>query len=153
LYQDIKEEVHKFIVESVSNIASISFGFYNQDKLEDKEAKDYAAKNIILNVHSILNKIMTTVRSHSSLQTLPEEIKKMELKKMELKLTLDVDQMLSDVMVNLADYYPQASAAGSTPRMRETINEINLVDDEQNDFIFANKIGISKYLKIEKDKD
>jgi hypothetical protein len=108
---------------------------------------DYAAKNILLNINSILRETLSAVNKNQLLQTLPLE----ELKRLEYQLTVDADQMLGDVMVNLADYYPQAAAAGGTPRMRETITEVNRAEDEENDLIFANKINICKYLSISTD--
>jgi hypothetical protein len=44
-------------------------------------------------------------------------------------LVLDVENILSNILLNLADSYPEASASGGTPRMREVINDINRVDD------------------------
>lgn len=37
---------------------------------------------------------------------------------------------MNDILVNLADNYPQASPSGGTPRMRETIIDLNRVEDE-----------------------
>lgn len=54
---------------------------------------------------------------------------------------------MSDVLVNLADNYPQAPAAGGTPRMRDVIMDLNRVEDEENDLIFANGIKISDYVR------
>lgn len=52
-------------------------------------------------------------------------------------------------MINLADSYPQATASGGTPRMKEVINDVNRTDDEENDLIFANHLRISDYIKFE----
>jgi hypothetical protein len=41
-----------------------------------------------------------------------------------------MDHMLNDILINLADCYPQAQAAGGTPRMKEVITEVDRVDDE-----------------------
>ena len=60
---------------------------------------------------------------------------------------------LKDVLVNLADYYPQAPITGGTLRMKEVINEVNRVDDEANDIILSNDIRIDKYLKLITKKD
>ena len=45
-----------------------------------------------------------------------------------------MDNIVHNIMINLADSYPQAPASGGTPRMREVITEINRVDDPENDF-------------------
>lgn len=55
---------------------------------------------------------------------------------------------MNDILVNLADNYPQAQASGGTPRMREVITEVNRVDDEQNDLIFANSLKIKEHLDV-----
>jgi hypothetical protein len=36
---------------------------------------------------------------------------------------------MADILKNIAPYYPQASAAGGSARMRDNINEINRVED------------------------
>jgi hypothetical protein len=59
--------------------------------------------------------------------------------------------MISDILVNLADLYPQAQPTGGTPRMREVIAEINRVEDEENDLIYANNIKIGDFINKEGD--
>lgn len=48
----------------------------------------------------------------------------------------------------MADNYPQAPVSGGTPRMKEVINEVDRVYDEDNDLIFANKLKIADHVKI-----
>jgi hypothetical protein len=62
-----------------------------------------------------------------------------------------MDHMLNDILINLADSYPQAPAAGGTARMKEIITEVDRVDDEENDFIFTSGIKIADYLNKEGD--
>ncbi len=57
---------------------------------------------------------------------------------------LEADNMMNDILINLADNYPQAPPSGGTPRMRDAILELNRVEDEENDLIFANGIKISE---------
>lgn len=59
--------------------------------------------------------------------------------------------MLATILVNLTDNFPQAPASGGTPRMREAILDINRVEDEENDLIFANGIKVEKYMKPDND--
>ena len=59
---------------------------------------------------------------------------------------VEIDCILSNILVNLADSYPQAAASGGTPRMREAITEVNRSDDIENDFIFNADIKIGDYL-------
>ena len=42
---------------------------------------------------------------------------------------VEVDNMLNNILINLADNYPQAPVAGGTPRMKDAIIEINRVED------------------------
>ena len=71
------------------------------------------------------------------------------LRKRYAKLSDDeihIDNIIHNIMINLADFYPQAPPSGGTPRMRDAIHEVNRVDDEQNDFIYSNGLKISDYL-------
>jgi hypothetical protein len=40
-------------------------------------------------------------------------------------LIVQIDSMLTNILINLADSYPQAPISGGTPRMREVITEVN----------------------------
>jgi hypothetical protein len=53
LYEAILKKIKTFLVEAVSNVTSAAFKFMCRGELESKEAKEYAAKNIMLNVRSI----------------------------------------------------------------------------------------------------
>ena len=44
-------------------------------------------------------------------------------------LIVEVDNIVHNILINLADSYPQAPASGGTPRMREVITEVNRVDN------------------------
>ena len=61
--------------------------------------------------------------------------------------------MLNNILVNLADNFPQAPISGANPRLREVIHDVNRLDDESNDFIYANKIKIADYLTISEGKN
>lgn len=52
-YDDIVKNVKKFLVEASSNVVSVAFKLLSEEKMEEKEAKEYAAKNIMLNVQAI----------------------------------------------------------------------------------------------------
>lgn len=64
-----------------------------------------------------------------------------------MNLTIEIDNILSDCLVNLADNYPQAPIEGGTPRIRDAIIDLNRMEEEKNDLIFANEIKIDKYIK------
>ena len=49
------------MVEALSNILSVSFNRLNENKLEIKEVKNYAASNIMLNVELIFRKIVSAI--------------------------------------------------------------------------------------------
>lgn len=59
---------------------------------------------------------------------------------------------MQSILTNLADNYPQAPAAGGTLKMREAIKEVNRLEDEENDFIYANSISLKDYLELGKDE-
>lgn len=40
-----------------------------------------------------------------------------------------MENIYNNILVNLADLYPQAEPTGETPRMRDAIAEINRVED------------------------
>ena len=67
--------------------------------------------------------------------------------KLTQQLVYKADNMLSDILANLADNYPQAPPSGGTPRMRDAILELNRVEEEENDLIFANGIEIGKHIE------
>jgi hypothetical protein len=61
-------------------------------------------------------------------------------------LIIDMDNIIHNIMINLADGFPMASIAASSERMRAAINEVNRVDDEENDLIYNMGIKIKDYL-------
>lgn len=69
---------------------------------------------------------------------------------MRKQLAIEMDYMISDILVNLADSYPQAPAAGGTVRMRDAILDIKRVEEEANDLIFAFGIKIQECIDEEK---
>jgi hypothetical protein len=104
---------------------------------------EYASKNIILNIHSLLKQTYKALsRSPLTNQTHHQ---------LDLVLIRDIDGMVTSILTNLADLYPQAPATGGTLRMREVINEVNRVDDEENDLILANGLKISDYFQRGRD--
>ena len=68
---------------------------------------------------------------------------------MKFDLIVETDNILQNILINLADSFPQAPASGGTIRMREVINEIDRTDDEENDFIMTMNIKIKDYIKVE----
>lgn len=91
----------------------------------------------MLNLHSIFIKTVQAIESHDGL-------KKLQLKMPEIKqgLILELESIVKDVLINLADYYPQAPVTGGTLRMNSAINEVNRVEDEENDLIFSNGLSV-----------
>ena len=64
LRQDIMTHYQSFLVETASNVVSIAFGMLSEDKLDEKEVKDYAAKNILLNINSLLKQTISGIKGH-----------------------------------------------------------------------------------------
>jgi hypothetical protein len=142
LYKAILAKIKLFMVEAISNVISIAFKNLCKGDLEGKEAKEYAAKNIMLNFHSIFRQTIAAFEEHEGLKTANVDAVKDDL-------VIQMDNILKNILINLADSYPQAPASGGTPRMREAITEVNRTDDEENDFIFTAGIKISEHLTIE----
>jgi len=46
----------------LENITSVSFNLLNEGKLTDSETKDFASKNILMNVNTLFKKIMENVQ-------------------------------------------------------------------------------------------
>jgi hypothetical protein len=48
---------------------------------------------------------------------------------------IELNSILTEVLINLAESYPQAQAqaSGGTPRMRKAITDVNRTEDEDND--------------------
>ena len=100
----------------------------------------------MLNVHSIFKE---TIKAIGNNVLLMEKVGKEGVGKIKADLVVETDNILHNILINLADSYPQAPASGGTPRMREAINEVNRVDDEENDLIHTCGIKISDFLSIE----
>ena len=66
----------------------------------------------MLNVHSIYRQ---TVKAIEEDKCLKDMVQVDELKD---NLIIQLDNILNNILINLADSYPQAPPSGSTPRMR-----------------------------------
>lgn len=102
----------------------------------------------MVNVNSIFSKTHAALDFHPLLK---DKIGTQQLSTLRAELTAELDNILTSILVNLADSYPQAPAAGGTPRMREAILNIDRVEDEENDLIYANGIKIGDYMNVEGD--
>jgi hypothetical protein len=121
------------------NVVSISFKLLNDGKLTENEAKDFASKNILSNVVAILTEIVGLIRV---------VVKKEDVELVAYKLTLEIDEVLMEILKNLASYYPQAPPAGNTAKMREVIVNVNRSWDESTDLIYSSGIAVDKYLRL-----
>ena len=61
LYQCIKRNVKDFLAEAVANVVSVGFKNLCKTDLEESESKEFAAKNIFLNIHSIIRETIKSV--------------------------------------------------------------------------------------------
>jgi hypothetical protein len=57
-----------FLIEAVSNVISIAFKFLCKGELEGREAKEYASKNIMLNMQVIFRSTIEVLNQHEMLQ-------------------------------------------------------------------------------------
>jgi hypothetical protein len=102
-------------VEAASNVSSAGFKYLCSKDLEESEAKEFTAKNVMLNMKAIIRATISSIEEHELLR---ERVSKEELRS---RLPIEVDNILRNILLNLADSYPQAPASGGTPRMREAI--------------------------------
>lgn len=80
LYWDILHKIRTFLTEATSNVASVAFKFLCQGDLIEKEAKDYAAKNMLLNINSIFLKTVTALENNPIIREKLPEDKRAEIK-------------------------------------------------------------------------
>jgi hypothetical protein len=100
----------------------------------------------LLNIQSVFRETLKALSKNEALKG------KVNVEQLRDDLILETDNILGNILTNLADHYPQAPASGGTSRMREAINEVNRVDDEKNDFIYTSGIKISDFLLIGTDE-
>jgi hypothetical protein len=58
------QQLKKFLVEAASNVVSMAFKHLCKGEFEDWEAKEYAVKNITLNLHSAYQRIACALKKH-----------------------------------------------------------------------------------------
>lgn len=122
----------------------------------DKEAKNYCASNLLLNLHSIFSEACTAIKSSKLVrEKIREENRKeeSELNNLYYLLALKAEDIYNSILGNLENLYPQAPPTGGTPRMRDSIREINKMEQEENDFLFANDIKIQNYINQNKERN
>lgn len=51
-------------------MTSVAFKFLCEGSLSESEAKEYAAKNILLNINSVFNKTVTAIENHPSINNI-----------------------------------------------------------------------------------
>jgi hypothetical protein len=81
-----------------------------EGKLKENECKDYASKNILLNVHAVCRETFRSLKERGIIDGREKEV--------ELALTELADNTLTNAVRSLAPYYPQAPPSGGTPRIR-----------------------------------
>ena len=59
---------------------------------------------------------------------------------------MEVDNMVNNILLNIANNYPQAPPSGGTPRMRDAITDVNRSDNHDNDLIFRSKTNLYNYV-------
>jgi len=63
-----------------------------------------------------------------SIQNCKELEQKLELEKLKIDFILQTEHIIKNILINLADYYPQAPITGGTPRIKNVIHEISRVE-------------------------
>ena len=131
------------MAEAIGNIVSAGFKFLCKTDLEENEAKEFASKNIMLNINSIYQQTVKAIIENKQLKEMGN-VENME--KIKLDLVMEVNNMVNNILLNTADNYPQAPASGGTPRMRDVITDVNRVENPDNDLIYNSGIKIEDYV-------
>ena len=66
----------------------------------------------MLNLHSIFRQTINTIEKHELLKI------RLNVEEVRDMLIIDLDNILNNILVNLADNYPEAPPSGGTPRMK-----------------------------------
>jgi len=61
-FKPLCDEIRSYLVQLMENITSVSFNLLNERKLTDSETKDFASKNILMNVNILFKKIIENVQ-------------------------------------------------------------------------------------------
>ena len=115
LYARMKDCVKDYLTEAISNVVSAGFKFLCKSDLEENEAKEMASKNVMLNIYSVHRHAVKAILEST---TLKERQNIPDAERLRHDLIIEVDNMVQNIMLNLADGYPQAPVSGGTPRMR-----------------------------------
>ena len=68
LYAKIKGNINHFLAEAIGNIVSAGFKFLCKTDLEENEAKEFASKNIMLNINSIYQQTVKAIMENKQLK-------------------------------------------------------------------------------------
>lgn len=110
LFSAVSAHVEDFLVRMLEVVVSVSFNELMEGKLKESECKDYASKNILLNVHAVCRETFRSLKERGLIEGRERAV--------EVGLVELVDNSLSNTVKLLAPYYPQAPPSGGTPRIR-----------------------------------
>lgn len=127
-----------YVSEVCEDINSIAFRHLQSDSLTSNETKEFASKNILSNIRSVVTDIQEKL-SGSEIVTGAECQDLIEL------LTQRIDDHLKKLLVRLSNKYPQAPKEGVNPVLNKLIPNVDRSANEESDFILANGISIRKY--------
>ena len=68
MYKEIKKNIKQFLAEALGNVISAGFNFLNKKDLEENEAKEFASKNTMLNIHSIYKQTIKAIMENNQLK-------------------------------------------------------------------------------------
>jgi hypothetical protein len=68
IYAELIKSLKKFLIEAISNVISIAFKFLCKEELGNREAKEYASKNMMLNMQSVFRRTIEVLKQHEILQ-------------------------------------------------------------------------------------
>ena len=68
VYEKIKGKINHFLAEVIGNIVSAGFKNLCKNDLEENEAKEFASKNIMLNINSIYQQTIKAIMENQQLK-------------------------------------------------------------------------------------
>ena len=118
------EEIRDWLIGVIEVITSIAFNYYKKDELNEKEVKNYTAKNILLNLKELFEKY-----DELSLEN------RIELMKF---INIESLKIFDHIMLK----YPQSSGNRASKRIKSKIPKVDNRESDEFDFLKNNGINI-----------
>lgn len=74
LFSAVAGHIEDYLVRMLEAVVSVSFNELMEGKLKESECKDYASKNILLNVHAVCKETFRTLKERSLIEGREKEL-------------------------------------------------------------------------------